>query len=107
MHFMQPGSTTIPYAFTSACTSTFEVQAAVQCPHCSQASVTRMRPGATRSATAKKPPYGQAYVQKPFDPRKYTVMKPQMKRKGTATASGGKVAQKSLVTRWFVSAGTS
>ena len=33
MHFMQPGSTTIPYCFTSAWTRTFEVQVAVQCPH--------------------------------------------------------------------------
>ena len=32
MHFMQPGSTTIPYCFTSAWTSTFEVQVAVQWP---------------------------------------------------------------------------
>src|SRR5436190_14877674 len=33
MHFIQPGSITIPYCFTSACTRTFEVQVAVQCPH--------------------------------------------------------------------------
>src|SRR5947207_762598 len=33
MHFMQPGSTTIPYCFTSAWTSAFEVHVAVQCPH--------------------------------------------------------------------------
>jgi hypothetical protein len=30
MHFMQPGSTTIPYLFTSAWTITFDVQTAVQ-----------------------------------------------------------------------------
>jgi hypothetical protein len=46
-------------------------------------------------------------VQKPFEPRKYTVMKPQMKRNGMATATGGNVAQKSLVTRWLVNCGMS
>src|SRR5262245_49280497 len=34
-------------------------------------------------------------------------MNPQMNRKGTATATGGKVAQNSLVTRWLVNGGTS
>ena len=32
-------------------------------------------------------------------PKKYTVIKPQMKRNGIATATEGKVAQKSVVTR--------
>src|SRR5687767_2529636 len=34
-------------------------------------------------------------------------MNPQMKRKGTATKTGGKVAQKSLVRRWLVNGGKS
>src|SRR6266513_1608867 len=33
IHFIQPGSTTIPYCFTSACTRTFDVHVAVQWPH--------------------------------------------------------------------------
>ena len=55
-HFMQPGSTTIPNSRTSSCTRTFEVQTAVQCPQPSQASLTRIRPGARESSGAKKPP---------------------------------------------------
>jgi hypothetical protein len=43
MHFMQPGSTTIPYFATSACTRTLLVQVAVQWPQPSHASVTRIR----------------------------------------------------------------
>ena len=58
MHFMQPGSTTMPKSRTSSCTRTLLVQTAVQWPQCSQASVTRMRPVATSSSGAKKPPYG-------------------------------------------------
>src|SRR5690606_33316244 len=99
MHFIQPGSTTIPYSRTSAWTSTFEVHTAVQKPHCSQSSVTRIRPGAVFSAIPKTAPYGQAYVQKPFEPRKYTVIKPHIKKKGIATASVGNVIQKSSVSR--------
>src|SRR5689334_12884379 len=34
-------------------------------------------------------------------------MNPQMSRNGTATATEGKVAQNSLVTRWLVNGGTS
>ena len=34
-------------------------------------------------------------------------MNPQTNRKGMATATGGKVAQKSLVTRWLVNGGIS
>ena len=60
IHFIQPESTTIPYFATSAWTSTFDVQVAVQWPHWLHASVTRMRPGATLSARLKNPPYGQA-----------------------------------------------
>ena len=56
MHFMHPGSTTIPYAATSSCTRTFDVHTAVQWPQCSQASVTRIRAGATSSSGAKNPP---------------------------------------------------
>jgi len=53
MHFMQPGSTTIPYCFTSACTRTFEVQVAVQWPHWLHAGVTRILPGDNLSASPK------------------------------------------------------
>ena len=55
-HFMQPESTTMPWLATSSCTRTFEVQTAVQWPHPEQASVTRMRPGASRSAAPKMAP---------------------------------------------------
>src|SRR5688572_18075685 len=34
-------------------------------------------------------------------------MNPQMNRNGMATATGGKVAQNSVVTRWLVKGGTS
>ncbi len=56
MHFMQPGSTTIRCVATSSWTRTFEVQTAVQWPQPEQASVTRIRPGASRSAAPKIAP---------------------------------------------------
>src|SRR5262245_40884809 len=100
-HFMQPGSTTMPYSRTSSCTRTFEVHTAVQWPQPSQASVTRMRAGAKRSSGRKNPPYGHPYVQNPFAPRKYTIANPQMnKNSGTtnhALYPPGNVCQKSLV----------
>src|SRR5262249_28063766 len=70
MHFMHPGSTTMPYSRTSSCTRTLDVHTAVQWPQPSQASVTRILPGASLSSVAKKPPYGQPYVQNPLEPRK-------------------------------------
>ena len=58
MHFMQPESTTIPKRATSSCTRTLLVQVAVQWPQVSHASVTRMRPAATRSVRPNTAPYG-------------------------------------------------
>jgi hypothetical protein len=46
-------------------------------------------------------------VQNPFEPRKYTVMNPQINRNGIATASVGNVAQNSVVTMWLVNCGNS
>ncbi len=53
---MHPGSITMPKSRTSSCTRTFDVHTAVQYPHSSHASVTRMRPGESLSSGAKKPP---------------------------------------------------
>src|SRR4029453_4838393 len=89
MHFMHPGSTTIPKSRTSSWTRTLEVHTAVQWPQCSQASVTRMRPGEILSMGAKKPPYGQ----------------PQMARKGIATDQVAKVSQNSALVNAGVSVG--
>src|SRR5690349_21999343 len=85
-HFMQPGSTTMPYSRTSRDTLTFDVHEAVQCPQPSHASVTRMESGATWSATPKMPPYGQPYVQNPLDPSTHTITNPTTRN--VAIASG-------------------
>ena len=55
----------------------------------------------------KKSPIGTGVGAEAFLSQKINGQNPQMKRKGMATATEGKVSQKLLVTRWLVNFGKS
>jgi hypothetical protein len=56
MHFMHPGSMTIPKSRTSCATCTLDVHTAVQWPQPSHWSLTTIRPTEILSSGANSPP---------------------------------------------------
>ena len=74
------------------------MQTEVQTPQRSHSSgSTTIRRGANRSKGAMSPPYGQAYVQYPLDPKNQTAPAVQIRKNGTAIQKLGKVDQNSEV----------